>query len=129
MSDDKPLHVQVAEALGWTELEYGGWVEEIGGQIYQDHRRWRGYGPYQVKEACGNYIPMRQDLPHYDTDWAWTGALIERLGISLNNYSQAPTKGTTAHRMVDDRIFDASAETQLLAVCNLILKLKEAGKL
>lgn len=54
---DRPLHVQVAEALGWT-ITVGGLGNTPDGR-------------YAV------------EIPDYDTDWSATGPLIEQLGINL----------------------------------------------
>lgn len=117
---EKPLHVRVAEALGWTSLHNVG-----NCMIPGEPDDYRGRSPGNVFVGPGGECPV----PRYDTWWSATGPLIERLGISLNNYALAPSRGTTAHRRIDDRIYDASGPTSLIAVCNLILALKEAGKL
>lgn len=134
MSDEKPLHVRTAEALGWTECRVADYPRPTG--VPDTHwptwhgRPSEGHWPLWMSRAEWEREPnSRPEVPHYELSWEETGPLIEKFGISLNNYSHAPTNGTTAHRSIEDRIYDATGTTPLLAVCALILKLKEAGKL
>ena len=128
--ETKPLHVRVAEALGCklrlmhqTPVELGDfWV----------------CGCHATKEVHGYGLEMY----HYDTDWSATGPLIERYKIALLHPGEwlvepdtnvrdwvAATKFSSS----SDDGYDAEAygysRTPLIAVCNLILALKEAGKL
>ena len=95
---EKPLHVRVAEALG-----------DIPGQAL-GYRR-------------------------YDTDWSATGPLIERLGIAIERRSgNIPAFQWVAAECIcadhDHNLSDpfGHGEGALIAVCNLILALHEAGK-
>ena len=118
---DKPLHVQVAEALGWT---YVGESEGF----------WEGEPPPGT--SLYDRIPRRLDqhigIPAYDTDWAATGPLIEQYGIDLLNCSgewAADWYGPTGSSECPDIRGEGGFSTPLIAVCHLILALKEAGKL
>ena len=95
-----------------------------------------GKGPHSDASPC-------HSLARYDTDWAATGPLIERLGITLVLVSHdGPPRGEVLAKpywwaevghldwydgpICDDR---EDGPTPLLAVCALILALAEAGKL
>lgn len=115
MADDKPLHVQVAEALGRK-------VELIEGDWY-----------------VGKVSPTRSALvPRYDTSWCATGPLIAKYGIEL--FTLWPgDRGQDGFRWgaqtgADNRSPEhhermAEGPTPLLAVCILLLQLHKAGKL
>lgn len=113
----KPLHVQVAEALGWYECSEGG---KVG--------IWAGHLDQFGKDATGSdyrYWDFRT-IPRYDTDWSATGPLIERFQINLFHVGRL---GWRAY-MASDRADEARMDTEpLRAVCNLILALKASGKL
>ena len=105
----KPLHVAVAAALGWeyvpqreNTLEGGLWIAP---------NRDRGENP-----------------PRYDTDWAATGPLIERFGLTVAPHDLQPWVAFDGPG-INAAGFTTYARTPLLAVCHLILALKEAGKL
>lgn len=113
----KPLHVQVAEALGITTM--------------YDDRLGHCYIPDSNTFAL---VP----LPRYDTDWSALGPLIECFRIHL--IPPAPEEHQYTHEMTQwgassDELSEASmlstkhAGTPLLAVCYLILALKAAGRL
>jgi hypothetical protein len=104
---DKPLHVRVAEALGWTP---SGSINGV----------WWG-NPHD-ENAPGHYA-----IPRYDTDWSATGPLIERYGITLDHQDD---DGTLPDYWRAKRPgFTAETGHPLIAVCYLILALHEAGKL
>lgn len=111
----KPLHVRVAEALGW-----GGPFQRGGGTMLATDNHWDGRAP-------GNYVIGEQHdrIPRYDTDWSATGPLIERYRILLVT---APDWGDWTAR-AHDSLLQARAATPLIAVCNLIIALAAAGKL
>lgn len=135
-SQDKPLHVRVAEALGWSawlsKQDY--WIiTEPDGTRHED-----GYGQPNPKfdPQTGEQLPPRQwwdeyDPPRYDTDWSATGPLIERLGICLTWESDGrQIDRWNASDNIPEQAQDIeSGPTPLLAVCNLILALSAAGKL
>lgn len=115
---EKPLHVRVAEALGWFGFEpspNGMWPDE-----------WRGHPPVPIVGEPA------KEVPRFDIDWSATGPPIERLRIQFWAqpydeprpelwYAGIPTaRGSSLH---------AEGPTPLIAVCNLILALKAAGQL
>lgn len=105
----KPLHVQVAEALGWLDLR-----QQNGMNRYS----WTGW--HAPMEVGG-----REAIPDFEHDWSATGPLIEKYEIWLTC-----DKGMWIARTdiwPDEKAGKYS--TPLLAVCHLILALKEAGKL
>jgi hypothetical protein len=128
---DKPLHVQVSEALGWrmrgvsdsSDRGCGGtdfWVEP-------------GHAIDGARSHC-NVCDPENAPPRYDTDWSATGPLIEKWrfhgDVRLDPTCHAPD--WCAFYISEDGgdlIESAKHPTLLIAVCNLILALKEAGKL
>lgn len=114
---DKLLHVQVAEALGWTEVQG------------KDHIGWYGRSPERQYGLDGHGI---SPLPHFDTDWSATGPLIERYRLELCGPSRiAPKLWSAAYESLDYPPYQAyvEAEAPLIAICHLILALHAAGKL
>lgn len=118
---EKPLHVRVALALGWRLavhpcLKYGDWWWEPG----------------QEDAATSD-----DALPRYDTDWSATGPLIERFKVCLDapaRLCDAPDKHDclkwkAGENSANDDALELTGDTPLLATCNLILALSEAGKL
>lgn len=115
--EEEPDHVRVAEVLGTLRKEH----------------EWSKDGSDLRCKHCGSYSEAVVCAPRYDLRWKWTGPLIEKYGIVLR-----PTwdqKGWEAEYLVagdhaaheSDRYADGA--TPLLAVCNLILEMKAAGKL
>jgi hypothetical protein len=116
---DKPLHVQVAEALGcrprlcvgcdadgsnrrsWWDCECGDWAH------------------------CGGPDTPTQDVSRYDTDWSATGPLIEKYGIDV----WRSAKTWKAAQDTPGGAICGRGATPLIAICSLILALKGAGKL
>lgn len=151
MSDAiKPLHVQVAEAIGWSawQSKHGHWIvtDPDGGS----HEDGFFFPVAKYDSETGERLRPRQwwdevDSPRYDTDWSATGPLIERLklliaktewpyGHPLDGQTcwMAATGfgGTHGEHWIDDGINKpAYGATPLIAICNLILALKAAGKL
>lgn len=122
MEPDKPLHVRVAEALGWTHHDYDGKVKYClsGGTGY-----WRTVDGEEFCDRCDSCPPR------YDTDWSATGPLIEKFIICLapaprSVYDNPPWWRATP---LDDCHLTQLGPTPLNAACRLILALKEAGKL
>lgn len=120
MSPEKPLHVQVAEALERIDT----WeVQEKGGK----GKRWvlspKAGGP--GGSGVWAYVPL------YDTDWAATGPLIEQYGFWLRQLDQTLSGPQPWHAFRnDDLTFPRGfGPTPLIAVCRLILALAEAGVL
>lgn len=130
---DKPLHVRVAEALGWTNCQLCPDGPDIHGR-----QHWVGDQP-----VIGGVVRQSHCMPEYDTDWAATGPLIEKYRISLSATYKLfdgddglPLPGDTWIASDDRRRakggFPVAMEpgsTPLIAVCNLILALHAAGKL
>jgi hypothetical protein len=119
---EKPLHVRVAEALGWTDLREEAYV--ISEKTYTAGE-WRG------RRGIGTGMHWGRP-PRYDTDWSATGSLIERYHIDLwweNTSGDGQWTATTNFRDGGDLIVMGTGPSPLIAVCNLILALKEAGKL
>lgn len=113
---EKPLHVRVAEVLGCkpvysTDPE----LAAIHGPACWCGDEGRRKGPHSTPRSPLN------ELARYDTDWSATGPLIEKYELDLQKESDA--------WMAWDGPEYASGGTPLLAVCNLILALAEAGKL
>jgi hypothetical protein len=104
MTDEKPLHVRVAEALGCTPRAFDGeWFCDCKAT---SHRFDGGAGR----------------IAEYDSDWSATGPLIERFAIKLDPYH-------ADHWEASAEIPTRDGATPLEAVCSLILALAEAGKL
>ena len=120
----KPLHVQVAEALGWTNSE-----ENKDGDYWEALPPQDGSAHYLFAEDCwprASYEESQETLvPHYDTDWSATGPLIEKYGI------ETKPNGAFWQAWVDEPAIGGAevGPTPLLAVCHLLLSLKTAGKL
>jgi hypothetical protein len=101
---ERPLHVQVAEALSFQcwQLEDESWWTEAGNVV----------------------VPV----PRYDTDWAATGPLLERFRLTLRPGYEG---SWAAHDNVgiNATAFLKFGPTPLEALCSLILALHKAGKL
>ncbi len=141
----KPLHVQVAEAIGVLPVrcrkgfvQYDQWCIPVtdvtegqirGGYVVHIH------GDKYRREP---YEPLFIGCPNYDTDWSATGPLVEKYGIMLvyiDNKWEARFGYKVVPSFCDDRDggpeWDESApgETARVAVCHLILLLHQTGKL
>ena len=105
MNDDRPLHVQVAEALGWADM------------CPRSDGVWGGKAP-GVSEPWA--VP-----PHYDTDWAATGPLVEKYGISVERIQHDELEWEASIGCLDHcekhPYRGANGSTPLIAVCSLIL--------
>lgn len=112
---EKPLHVRVAEALGLdTDPDL--------------HERDETSNNYSQCTRCGSVQGWDEPMPalccpRWDTDWSFTGPLIERLHISTE------WEGDTWSARAPGLDFRAIGATPLLAACNLLLVLDEVGKL
>jgi hypothetical protein len=130
MADDKPLHVRVAEVVEGHEYYLSPYVV-INGER-RDVPTWfyRADWCSPDNPPAGWYAgssPVR-----YDTDWAATGPLIERLKAHLfyDEEEELAERWCVLPREDDDDVDRFySGPTPLLAVCALILALAEAGKL
>lgn len=134
MSDiEKPLNVQVAEALGCTleERRRPGKYPTIMGEIYgwgcgcpHNEHYGRECGP-DGEELTWEIAPYGEDSPY---GWACTGPLITRYGIGI---AQQDGRWWAGKEWMGAAGYKDSAPgpTVLIAVCNLILALHKAGKL
>jgi hypothetical protein len=129
---EKPLHVRVAEALG-----HGPRMVRVRGTadryvpVWTDNAYWLSDGAHTEAELQA--VPV----PRYDTDWSATGPLIEKYRIAM--WTAGPVgellgDGHDRWRCnSDDNGLQLEGSevgpTPLIAVCNLILALHEAGKL
>ena len=119
----KPLHVQVAEALGC----------KVGMKPGFDDWKTPLCGCEDVRHAHPSGV-----IFHYDTDWSATGPLIEKygLGLAAGSASTVPPSRRKAYLLYDgwdpvyeDWVTGEGGATELIAVCHLVLALREAGKL
>lgn len=123
---EKPLHVQVAEVFGWTNVRRESPDSDVF-WLGVPPKGWLGR-PSQSHDVDGItmyfYTP-----PHYDTDWSATGPLIEKYGFWLRQLDQTLSgpQPWDAFRNDDLTFPRGFGPTPLLAVCNLIVRLAEAG--
>lgn len=113
----KPLHVKVAEALGWRNCRPGGIMLP---------------GAY-VGNAPG-IIGEKEQVPWFDQDWSATGPLIEKykLFLSPSEFDDAELPwfaGTRRCHREAAKEECVYGNTALKAVCLLILKLQQIGRL
>ena len=124
MSTEHPLHVQVAEALGWTEIrkQQDGMAHEITGA-------WIGTEPH------GGLTLV---VPQYDRSWCSVGPLVQRFEISIIrenpvDYKEDPEwEAWYDTRLYVDGYTPGASErgaTPCKAVAKLIVLLKKEGKL
>lgn len=110
--DDRPLHVRVAEALGWFNFQpslNGLWPDE-----------WRGHPPQPIVGET------HKEVPRYDTDWSATGPLIEQRAIQLTPYGGSDGNVWWMAHPMNETPMDykhrpgSYGRTALMAVCKLI---------
>lgn len=117
---DKPIHVQVAEALGCNSAfrkAYRGDKEEQWCCEDGDHRD---------PTLCEPWLDS-PDVARFDLDWCATGPLVERHKIALEWHPLWAPPGWCA--VSEDGGWIGSADSPLLAICRLIIELGKAGKL
>lgn len=127
VTDEEPLSVAVARALGWTDIQWtaaqGAWGRHPSGTGGTDKR---GY----------------QAIPRYGEDapdgWAWTGPLVDEYDLEL--------RGRNGTRRVASKLFDpefaapfsggglydtidVEGDSYPEAIARLVVKLAEKGKL
>lgn len=133
---EKPLHVRVAEALGCKV------TSDCCGCGYGTSEERPGIG---YRHGCfgGPEDDSDPSIASYDTDWSATGPLIQRYQICLEPAPANATKRNRSDTWIPDDLWtwyradwcsdeaqmNAYGATPLLAVCNLILALKEVDKL
>jgi hypothetical protein len=113
---EKPLHVRVAEALG----EPCSYSAAIGCWVYTRTRE-RDHAVLLGHTGC--------PVPRYDTDREVTGPLIEKYGIFLRQHYPTRIWFASPSNPKPGGADTEDGPTPLIAVCNLILALKAAGKL
>lgn len=128
MTDERPLHVRVAEALMGCDMKRDSLVTFDGTVV-----PWEGDWYCQ---GCAMSDGARHSALRYDTDWSATGPLIERYGIAL--YPPDPGLPAWTARSISRtvpplaEVFSqpfGQGETPLIAVANLLLALHAAGRL
>ncbi len=125
---ERPLHVQVAEALGWTELAL---KESFGAFEMIELGLWQGVPHGRMGELLRIRLERGQTsrfwpIPRYDTDWSVTGPLIVKYVASLHHHPA----GWTAVAHGQDISFQGGLPSgPLVVVCKLILLLSKEGKL
>jgi len=121
VSEGRPLHVRVAEALGCKPIRL------VDHAWHCDCNRERG--EFFHGERFDGFLAGR--LLRYDTDWSATGPLIERFLFDI--FAGSPGPRPSEHWSARaDRVEgepQMNGETPLVAVCNLILALHADGKL
>lgn len=135
MSEEKPLHVRVAEALGCRLAIYNlgdrttyecGCAPERAGDLTNCRRY--PHGQDAITDDGERYGSSM--LPLYDTDWAATGPLIERFKLdvwcSLGGDPRNPWASRADFAPGEPEM---RGSTPLVAVCWLIVALAQDGKL
>ena len=126
MSEEKPLHVRVAEALGCKP-----WHGTTGGGDWYECRCATTHGEYPTTgpQPHGQHYSTGFLVLRYDTDWSATGPLIEGYALSV-----APRRLVKGHKRDWQALSwrleiagGAVGPTPLIAVCNLLVALAEKG--
>lgn len=125
MTEEMPLHVRVALALGYVWAKHLPDVDSLhpGARfVTRKVNQWSEPADGSEPLAVVGDKPAWADVPRFDTDWAATGPLIERLGISVRKVHPSYEK---SHGRWEAEVGAVAVygETALLAVCELILKL------
>lgn len=127
---EKPLHVRVAEALG-----YRWWRSSASGRrcLYAPGRNpeWMQTLADGTEDVVTD-VPDGALCPRYDTDWSATGPLIEKYHMAVWYVPSIVGAGEWRAQREDEGLAADGSLTgpaPLIAVCNLLLALKEAGKL
>jgi hypothetical protein len=124
----EPLHVQVARALGCKpeHVHHRGAARAF----------WRCTCPKKLhdQEGVDGAPGEGGELIYYDADWSATGPLIEKYGICLGlsvKLMDPPVRGSMwCAGLWNSPVREVGCgETPLIAVCRLLLELKQAGKL
>lgn len=134
---EKPLHGQVAEALGWTDIKSsmetkGVWTTGPSGPMLADAQVevWTGQEPETMRTGT---------IPRYDEEWLYGGPLLEKHKISAFFDGEPDNRWTTTvsgewkscpHcEQLHLENWHGYGETLLVAACELILALGKAGRL
>jgi hypothetical protein len=128
-TEEPELYVQVAEALGWTD------IQPCGNIMLPDSSFYDGRPPGAVV-IIGWPQEGRRIVPRYDIDWSATGPILERLGIGVQLQGRWSTSGVAkqewvaeAHWPTYQARYVEFGPTPQIAVCNLILDLARAGRM
>jgi hypothetical protein len=138
---EKPLNARVAEALGFKVRDlskYGCTAQCVSGPSEagafhgarsgpHDHIRWEYWKPYEWEDD-GDW----KLVENYDTDWSASGQLVEKNRVTITDFASEPWMAARDFTVDYDgwRAGEyAYGRTPLVALCNLILALKESGKL
>lgn len=97
----KPVFVQVAEVLGWTQCRGTGFDD------------WHGVRPGGELER----------IPRYDQNAELLEGALQQLELTVQRHGSEASVELLGQR------FEEVGPTPQMALCNLILKLKEAGRL
>lgn len=143
----EPLHVRVARALGWTEIQSIGPRQHGPSWHASGEELWVGLPP-GFGDACANLarVPVRggiRDLAfragHYDPippygrespeGWAVTGPLIQRFRITLEHWIVDMDAGPVRQFAARDEITVARHELAVVAICNVIVGSAAVGRL
>lgn len=128
---EKPLQVRVVEALGHKVRRLGPCTSciqmptdggELPSHVERPHYHWEMWQEFEWEAPDGIWVAV----PNYPEAWSATGPLIEKHEIYLNPDSAAPELWWAG---CDRTGLKAHGDAPLIAVCNLILRLAEGGKL
>jgi len=115
-TEEKPLHVQVAEVLGWKNCRVCDCQSCHGND-------WVGEDPKSPVRAIGNQR-LVEDIPLYDRDWAATGPLIEKYNITsvcLSKYLWDTVSDFRPSWIARADSLSGHGSSPLIAICNLIV--------
>jgi hypothetical protein len=138
MSEDKPLHVRVAEALGLPDV--GRYRRRS-----METLEWERCDDDQSADWYYHWLPdtsePRRSVPHYDTDWSATGPLIDEWEldilhtglpgpgcVSISGLAHCPT-GRPGDEPYGGAwlTIEAGGPTTPIAVCHWLLAAHEKG--
>jgi hypothetical protein len=126
---ERPLHVLVAEALGWIECRVADYprptlVPDTHWPIWHG-RPSEGHWPLWMSRAEWEREPnSRPEVPHYELSWEETGPLIDKYA----QFVRHDEYGWVVYHGKDGQTIGIG-ETLLIATCRLVLAMKELGEL
>jgi len=103
-SPELPLHVQVAQAIGWKNFHPCEGTENL----------WIANDP----DSHPEYVPR------YDLEWSATGPLIELMKLAVEPCPKNPYPWM-ATRIGGGYIHHSYGETPLIAICRVLLLIDE----
>ena len=133
---EKPLNVQVAEALGHKVRRLGPCTScvqmptdggELPSAVEKPHYHWEMWREFEWEAPDGIWVTV----PNFPKDWSATGPLIEKheINIDLRGAGWCATSFYNQEILAGHKADPQFGPTPLIAVCHLILKLAEEGKL